>query len=92
MFVLILSPVRELCIQIQNELATFLNQIPFIVSGVLMGGESVKKEKSRIRKGINIVIATPSRFLYHLNNTKSLFIPNLQYIVKLIRACLKILS
>jgi len=31
-----------------------------------MGGEQIHKEKSRIRKGINILTTTPGRLLYHL--------------------------
>lgn len=46
-----------------------------------MGGENVQKEKARIRKGINIIIATPGRLLYHMNNTQSLTYAFLKYVV-----------
>ena len=46
-----------------------------------MGGEQVKKEKSRIRKGLSILICTPGRLLYHLNNTRSLQFNKLQYLI-----------
>lgn len=46
-----------------------------------MGGESVKKEKARIRKGINILICTPGRLKYHLDNTQSLRFDKLQYLI-----------
>lgn len=36
-----------------------------------MGGEDIQKEKARIRKGLNILCATPGRLLYHLKNTQS---------------------
>lgn len=37
-----------------------------------MGGERVKREKDRLRKGVNILVATPGRLLYHFGNTSSL--------------------
>jgi ATP-dependent RNA helicase DDX31/DBP7 len=46
-----------------------------------MGGESVKKEKSRLRKGLNVLICTPGRLLYHLRNTQSLTFEKLQYLI-----------
>jgi ATP-dependent RNA helicase DDX31/DBP7 len=36
-----------------------------------MGGEKKKSEKSRIRKGITIIISTPGRLQDHLLNTES---------------------
>ena len=44
----------------------------FLVSSCLMGGERVKREKDRLRKGVNILVATPGRLLYHFANTSSL--------------------
>lgn len=38
----------------------------WIVPGILVGGEETKKEKARIRKGLNIIVGTPGRILYHL--------------------------
>lgn len=46
-----------------------------------MGGEQVKKEKARLRKGLTILICTPGRLLYHINNTKSLIFDKLQYLI-----------
>ena len=46
-----------------------------------MGGESRQKEKSRIRKGINVLIGTPGRLQDHLRNTNSLELNNLEYLV-----------
>lgn len=46
-----------------------------------MGGENIKKEKSRLRKGVNILICTPGRLLYHLKNTQSFKFDFLQYFI-----------
>ncbi len=70
--VLIVAPTRELSIQIFN-LFNKLNKVcVHIVAGLLIGGESVKSEKEKIRKGINLVIGTPGKILYHMKNTKGL--------------------
>lgn len=46
-----------------------------------MGGENIQKEKSRLRKGINILVATPGRLLYHLNMTESFKLDNMKALV-----------
>src|SRR5258708_3560492 len=52
-----------------------------MVPGSLMGGESVKKEKSRLRKGVTIVFSTPGRLDYHIQNTQSFNYTNLSCLV-----------
>jgi len=47
----------------------------------LFGGEETNHEKSRLRKGTNILFCTPGRVLYHLEQTKSFKTDNLQCIV-----------
>ena len=47
-----------------------------------MGGSELDKEKSMLRKGIDILIATPGRLLYHLKSTEKLkSLENLKYMV-----------
>ncbi|KAL4623305.1 putative ATP-dependent RNA helicase DDX31 [Arapaima gigas] len=57
--------------------------IPFtwIVPGVLMGGEKRKSEKARLRKGINILIATPGRLVDHISNTLSIAFSAVRWLV-----------
>jgi ATP-dependent RNA helicase DDX18/HAS1 len=38
--------------------------------GLLMGGMNRKAESIRLEKGVNILICTPGRLLYHLQNSK----------------------
>jgi ATP-dependent RNA helicase DDX31/DBP7 len=52
--------------QIEQSLTKLLKYFHFIVCGSIMGGESVKREKARLRKGVTVLIATPGRLLYHL--------------------------
>lgn len=68
-YVLIICPTREQCIQVLNVYQNLMRFLPWIVCGMLVGGESISHEKARIRKGLNIVIGTPGRILYHFKNT-----------------------
>ncbi|KAJ3528350.1 hypothetical protein NMY22_g9454 [Coprinellus aureogranulatus] len=43
----------------------------WIVSGLLIGGENRTHEKTRLRKGLPILVSTPGRLLDHIQNTAS---------------------
>lgn len=63
---ILFAPTRELAVQIDIELRKLLKLFYYMVCTTLMGGESPKTEKARLRKGCVILICTPGRFLYHL--------------------------
>ena len=46
-----------------------------------MGGENKHSEKSRIRKGINILVSTPGRLLDHIATTESLTLNKIEILV-----------
>ncbi|KAL3944571.1 MAG: hypothetical protein SGBAC_001337 [Bacillariaceae sp.] len=73
---LILCPTRELASQTLQVLEKLCqaNFAGWIVPGGLLGGDSRNSEKSRIRKGLAIVVATPGRLLDHLQKTQSLLL------------------
>ncbi|KAI9728192.1 MAG: ATP-dependent RNA helicase dbp7 [Chrysothrix sp. TS-e1954] len=81
LFAIILAPTRELCKQISIVLETLLGCSRWIVSGAVMGGEKKKSEKARLRKGLNILIATPGRLADHLDNTEVLDVNNVRWLV-----------
>ncbi|KAG0635569.1 P-loop containing nucleoside triphosphate hydrolase protein [Tuber brumale] len=84
LYAIILAPTRELCRQISTVLSTLIhckNGPHWIVPGAVSGGEKKKSEKARLRKGINILVATPGRLLDHLQNTESLEISRVRWIV-----------
>ncbi|KAI0005274.1 P-loop containing nucleoside triphosphate hydrolase protein [Xylariaceae sp. FL0662B] len=81
LFAIILAPTRELCKQIANVLEKVLRCAPWIVSTTVIGGESKKSEKARLRKGVNILIATPGRLADHLDNTKVLDVGTVRWLV-----------
>lgn len=81
LFAIILAPTRELCKQIAVVLEKLLRCCPWIVSTSVLGGESKHSEKARIRKGCNILIATPGRLTDHLDNTKTLDVGTVRWLV-----------
>jgi len=78
---LILAPTRELSLQIFDVLKQILKPFHWIVPGIVIGGEKRKSEKARLRKGVNILIATPGRLLDHLNNTACFKYDNIKWLI-----------
>ena len=81
LFALILAPTRELTHQISSVLTRLLRPLPWLVAGTVTGGSTKNHEKSRIRKGINILIATPGRLADHLEHTEALDMSNVRWLV-----------
>jgi hypothetical protein len=78
---LILTPTRELALQTLEVFSSLLAQFVWIVPGIVMGGEKKKSEKARLRKGVNILVGTPGRVLDHLQNTQSINVSALLWLV-----------
>ena len=60
---LILSPTRELCLQITNDLKDFAKYRDEIKITAVFGGASIDQQIRSIKKGTHIVSATPGRLL-----------------------------
>eukprot|EP00474_Spongospora_subterranea_P002479 CRZ02937.1 hypothetical protein [Spongospora subterranea] len=78
---LIICPTRELCLQTHQVLSKLAQPFPFIVSGIVMGGQKIKSEKASLRKGITILICTPGRLLDHLRHTTSFIYSNCEHFI-----------
>ena len=76
---LVLSPTRELSAQIFAVLRKVGKYHAFSV-GAVLGGKPVKEEAEGLA-GTNIVVATPGRLLYHLDNTPGVLTDQLQMLV-----------
>mmetsp|Transcript_53074 Transcript_53074/g.128802 ORF Transcript_53074/g.128802 Transcript_53074/m.128802 type:complete len:602 (-) Transcript_53074:56-1861(-) len=74
---MILSPTRELAMQIYGVCKELLGDTSTLTYGLVMGGANRKTEAERLRKGVNIVIATPGRLLDHLRNSPGFVTRNL---------------
>ena len=81
LFAIILAPTRELSKQIALVLESILRCAHWIVAGTVIGGEKKKSEKARLRKGLNVLVATPGRLADHLEHTKVLDISNVRWLV-----------
>jgi ATP-dependent RNA helicase DeaD len=58
---LILSPTRELCMQITKEIQTYAKHIPKINVVAVYGGANIQDQSKKIKKGAQIIVATPGR-------------------------------
>ncbi|TVZ28149.1 ATP-dependent RNA helicase DeaD [Gillisia sp. Hel_I_86] len=58
---LILSPTRELCLQITNELKNYGKFTPGLNTVAIYGGASITDQAQQIRRGAQIIVATPGR-------------------------------
>lgn len=64
---LILSPTRELCLQIASDLADFSRFIPDIKVLPVYGGSSIESQIRALREGVQIIVATPGRLIDLIN-------------------------
>jgi ATP-dependent RNA helicase DeaD len=64
---LILCPTRELCLQITGDLKQFARHIPNARIAAVYGGSDIREQISRIKKGVQIIVATPGRLLDLIN-------------------------
>ena len=81
LFAIILAPTRELAAQISQVLSLLLTRAPYIVASTVVGGEKRKSEKARLRKGLNILVATPGRLVDHLEHTEVLDVSQVRWLV-----------
>ena len=65
---LVLAPTRELAIQIQDELRQLCQFIPGVRVCVVYGGQSMKTQVEQLKKGAQIVVATPGRMIDHMKH------------------------
>ena len=68
---IILSPTRELSIQIHDDIVKFSKYMD-VKTTILVGGKDLQKQRELLKRGTDIVIATPGRLLEHLENGLSL--------------------
>ncbi|KAA1243424.1 DEAD/DEAH box helicase [Aquimarina sp. RZ0] len=77
---LILSPTRELCLQITNELKNYSKFIPGLRTVAIYGGASIFDQSKEIKRGAQIIVATPGR-MQDMINRKMVDISNIGYCI-----------
>jgi ATP-dependent RNA helicase RhlE len=63
--VLILTPTRELATQVEESVKTYGKYLPF-KSTVIFGGVGINPQIATLRRGVDILVATPGRLLDHV--------------------------
>jgi ATP-dependent RNA helicase DeaD len=64
---LILAPTRELCLQIADDLRDFSKYMDDIHVEAVYGGASIEQQIRALRKGAQIIVATPGRLIDLMN-------------------------
>ena len=77
---LILTPTRELCLQISHELKLYSKYIKGLKTAAVYGGASISEQARQIKSGAQIVVATPGR-LKDMIQRKFLDITKIEYCI-----------
>ncbi len=77
---LIICPTRELCLQITNDLHSFSGKTRSTGITAVYGGVSIGMQVRELRRGTNIVVATPGR-LIDLIERKAIDLNHIHYVV-----------
>lgn len=77
---LIISPTRELCVQIANDLKSYSKYKRKIKTVAVFGGASIELQIRALKKGAHIISATPGRLL-DLINRRVIDIKNIETVV-----------
>ena len=77
---LLICPTRELCLQIVNEIENFNKHTKGIHLVAVYGGASISAQIRDIRRGVQIVVATPGR-LIDLIERKAINLDEISYVV-----------
>jgi ATP-dependent RNA helicase DeaD len=77
---LILAPTRELCMQIKSDLTNYCKGVKPLNIVPVYGGASIQDQIKQIRKGAQIIVATPGR-LMDLMDRKAIDIGEVNFVV-----------
>lgn len=70
---LVISPTRELALQIAQEANNLLQRLPRYRVRTAIGGTNKDKEEKQIQSGCDVLIATPGRLLDHMSSEESVW-------------------
>jgi ATP-dependent RNA helicase RhlE len=65
--VLVLAPTRELAIQVEESFRDYGKHMP-LRTALVYGGSDMNAQIAALRKGVEILVATPGRLLDHVHN------------------------
>lgn len=76
----VLAPTRELAQQIAQELRDLARFLPYVHIACLYGGANMNRQIEQLKKGCQIVVATPGRLMDHMER-RTIDIRNVQTVV-----------
>jgi ATP-dependent RNA helicase RhlE len=62
---LVLTPTRELAAQVEESVQTYGKYLPDLKSMVMFGGVGMQPQVDKLKRGVDILVATPGRLLDH---------------------------
>jgi ATP-dependent RNA helicase DeaD len=77
--VLILAPTRELAVQVTDEIIRFAKYTG-IRAATIYGGQSINLQLDKLRRGIQIIVATPGRLIDHIKQG-SIILDDVRFVV-----------
>lgn len=77
---IILSPTRELAMQIANNITDFSKHIKGVKTLAVYGGASIEDQVRKLNKGVQIIVGTPGRTV-DLINRRQLKLQNLKWLI-----------
>ncbi|MDN5284765.1 MAG: box helicase, partial [Mucilaginibacter sp.] len=77
---LVLCPTRELCLQITNDIKNYAKKMGNVNVVAVYGGASIMDQLRQIKRGVQIVVATPGRML-DIINRKAIDFSKVKYVV-----------
>ncbi len=70
--VLVLAPTRELAIQVEESFREYGKHMP-LRTALVYGGSDMNAQIAQLRRGVEILVATPGRLLDHVHNKTVMF-------------------
>jgi ATP-dependent RNA helicase RhlE len=64
---LVLAPTRELAIQVEESFRSYARHLP-LRTAVVYGGVDMNAQIAQLRRGVEVLVATPGRLLDHVQN------------------------
>jgi len=76
---LVLAPTRELAIQVHESIVAYCKNLP-LRSACVYGGVGMHEQEAALRRGVEILVATPGRLLDHAGS-KTTLLGQVQFLV-----------
>jgi len=78
--VLVLVPTRELAAQVNESVRTYGRHLPHVKTALIFGGVNFNPQADLLRRGVDIVVATPGRLLDHAQQ-RTVNLSHVEYLV-----------